>query len=95
MIDEDAKANLEFHTAIHKASGNAWSVRQLDQIQSRINVYQLMPYKVVGRLQKSFAEHCEICEAIITRDGLATNALMRDHMMLQGSRLPNLIKTLE
>lgn len=89
-----AAANLEFHSAIHKASGNAWLVDQLVQIQSRINVYRLMPYEVLGRLEKSLEEHREISEAIFDKNGLHANNLMRDHMMLQGSRLPSLLKAL-
>ena len=90
-----AQANLAFHAAIHKASGNAWLVDQLDQIQARINVYRLMPYEVVGRLGKSLAEHREISDAIFAKNGTRANTLMRDHMMLQGARLPNLLKALE
>lgn len=90
-----AQANLTFHTAIHKASGNAWLVDQLDQIQARINVYRLMPYEVVGRLEKSLAEHRDISDAIFAKNGVLANTLMRDHMMLQGARLPSLLKALE
>lgn len=89
-----AAANLEFHGAIHNACGNAWLVDQLQQIQARINVYRLMPYEVVGRLEKSLEEHREISAAIFAKDGLRANTLMRDHMMLQGSRLPSLLKAL-
>lgn len=87
-----ADANLIFHAAIHQASGNVWLVNQLEQIQARINVYRLMPYEVVGRLEKSFEEHREITEAILEGDGVQANTLMRDHMMLQGMRLPSLLK---
>ncbi|UWR45401.1 GntR family transcriptional regulator [Phaeobacter inhibens] len=90
-----AQANLAFHAAIHKASGNAWLVDQLDQIQARINVYRLMPYEVVGRLEKSLAEHRDISDAIFAKNGALANTLMRDHMMLQGARLPSLLKSLE
>ena len=90
-----AQANLAFHAAIHKASGNAWLVDQLDQIQARINVYRLMPYEVVGRLKKSFTEHREISDAIFAKNAALANTLMRDHMMLQGARLPSLLKALE
>lgn len=89
-----ANANLTFHRAIHKASGNAWLIDQLAQIEARINVYRLMPYDVVGRLEKSLEEHKDICGAILAKDGLRANYLMRDHMMLQGSRLPSLFKGL-
>lgn len=89
-----AEANLAFHDAIHEASGNEWLTDQLSQIQARMNVYRLMPYEVVGRLETSLAEHENICDAIFAKDGPLANSLMRDHMMLQGARLPSLLKAL-
>jgi DNA-binding GntR family transcriptional regulator len=90
-----ASANLAFHSAIHQASGNNWLIEQLEQIQSRINVYRLMPYEVVGRLETSLKEHNDICQAIFDGEGERANVLMRDHMMLQGQRLPSLLKSME
>jgi DNA-binding GntR family transcriptional regulator len=89
-----AEANLSFHAAIHIASGNEWLTDQLNQIQARINVYRSMPYEIVGRLEKSLAEHQTISEAIFAKDSLLANSLMRDHMMLQGARLPSLLRAL-
>jgi DNA-binding GntR family transcriptional regulator len=90
-----AAANIAFHSSIHQASGNNWLVEQLTQIQARINVYRLMPYEIVGRLETSLQEHKEICDAIFASDGLRANTLMRDHMMLQGQRLPSLLKAMK
>jgi DNA-binding GntR family transcriptional regulator len=90
-----ATANLAFHAAIHAASGNDWLVDQLQQIETRINVYRLMPYEVVGRLATSLQEHSEIADAILDGRGDDANELMRSHMMLQGQRLPSLLKELE
>ena len=90
-----AAANLEFHSAINQASGNNWLVEQLAQIQARINVYRLMPYEIVGRLETSLQEHREICDAIFSNEGTHANTLMRNHMMLQGQRLPSLLKALK
>jgi len=94
-IPKYAQANLAFHAAIQTTSGNSWLIDQLQQIEARINVYRLMPYEVVGRLEESMREHTEIFETIIERRGVDANNLMRDHMMLQGMRLPQLLKTLE
>jgi DNA-binding GntR family transcriptional regulator len=94
-IQKYASANLAFHAAVHAASGNSWLIDQLKQIEARINVYRLIPYEVVGRLEKSIAEHTEIYNAIADRRGADANLLMRDHMMLQGMRLPQLLKALE
>jgi DNA-binding GntR family transcriptional regulator len=96
---DDAKAycqaNLDFHRAIHKASGNYWLTEQLKQIELHINAYRSMPYEVRGRMEKSVQEHQEIFDAIMEGDGEKVRILMRDHMMLQGQRLPSLIQALE
>jgi DNA-binding GntR family transcriptional regulator len=89
------QANLDFHRAIHKASGNYWLSEQLKQIELHINAYRSMPYEVRGRLEKSVQEHQEIFDAIMAGDGEKARILMRDHMMLQGQRLPSLIQALE
>ena len=92
---EYAMANLDFHTAIHNASGNDWLIEQLRQLQINLNSYRTMPYEIRGRLNKSTGEHKIICDAILSGDGEHACNLMRDHMMLQGKRLPSIIATLE
>lgn len=92
---EYAMANLDFHTAIHNASGNDWLIEQLRQLQINLNSYRTMPYEIRGRLNKSTDEHKIICDTILSGDGEHACNLMRDHMMLQGKRLPSIIATLE
>jgi DNA-binding GntR family transcriptional regulator len=92
---EYAMANLDFHTAIHNASRNDWLIEQLRQLQINLNSYRTMPYEIRGRLNKSTDEHKIICNAILSGDGEHACNLMRDHMMLQGKRLPSIIATLE
>jgi len=92
---EYAMANLDFHTAIHNASGNDWLIEQLRQLQINLNSYRTMPYEIRGRLKKSTDEHKIICDAILSGDGEHACNLMRDHMMLQGKRLPSIITSLE
>ena len=92
---EYAMANLDFHTAIHNASGNDWLIEQLRQLQINLNSYRTMPYEIRGRLNKSTDEHKIICDAILSGDGEHACNLMRDHMMLQAKRLPSIIATLE
>ena len=92
---EYAMANLDFHTAIHNASGNDWLIEQLRQLQINLNSYRTMPYEIRDRLKKSTDEHKIICDAILSGDGEHACNLMRDHMMLQGKRLPSIITTLE
>ena len=84
--------NLEFHDAIHQASRNKWLISQLKQTGIHLNSYRSIPYDVRGRLAKSADEHEQIFEAILEGDERKASDLMRDHMMLQGKRLPSMIK---
>ena len=84
--------NLHFHASIHTASRNKWLVSQLKQIGIHLNAYRSIPYDIRGRLAKSIEEHTAIYEAILDSDERKASDLMRNHMMLQGKRLPSMIK---
>ncbi|MEM7404742.1 MAG: GntR family transcriptional regulator [Pseudomonadota bacterium] len=88
-----AIANLRFHGAIHKASGNDWLADQLAQIEVRINSYRSMPYQIRGRLAQSVQEHREIMDVLVKGNGHDAARLMRDHMLLQGKRIPLLVSS--
>lgn len=85
-------ANLEFHATIHAATDNHWLIEQLQDIGIHINPYRSLPYDIRGRLAKSIQEHAVICEAILAGEGEKASELMRDHIMLQGKRLPAVLK---
>ncbi|MEM1428841.1 MAG: GntR family transcriptional regulator [Pseudomonadota bacterium] len=87
-----ASANLQFHAAIQRASGNERLLEQLSDIETRINPYRSMPYKMRNRLPQSVLEHRDIMNAILEGDGARAADLMRSHMMLQGKRLPMVLQ---
>ncbi|WP_416370302.1 GntR family transcriptional regulator [Tritonibacter mobilis] len=89
------QANLAFHKAIHLASGNARLIEQLEQISGHMNPYRSMPYNIRGRLPRSTEEHAEIMAAIFENEAGRADDLMRDHMMLQGQRVPMLLQSME
>ncbi len=89
------QANLAFHKAIHLASSNARLIEQLEQISGHMNPYRSMPYNIHGRLPRSTEEHAEIMAAILENEAGRADDLMRDHMMLQGQRVPMLLQSLE
>ncbi|MEO0782050.1 MAG: GntR family transcriptional regulator [Pseudomonadota bacterium] len=90
-----AHANLAFHTAIHMGSGNDRLIEQLSELETRINPYRSMPYRMRNRLAQSTQEHLEIMTAILAGDGARASDLMRSHMMLQGQRLPIILQNLK
>ena len=93
-VEAYGELNEAFHATIHAASGNSYLRSQLNLVESRLQIYRRLPFEVRGRLQTSAAEHEEIAAAIL--DGRAEDAdrLLREHMVLQGQRLPALIKAL-
>jgi DNA-binding GntR family transcriptional regulator len=88
-------ANLDFHASIQAACSNQWLVDHLQHIGMHLNIYRSIPYDLRGRLKKSAQEHQAICDAILGGDGELASQLMRDHMMLQGQRLPAIIDFME
>ena len=91
-IPRYAAGNLRFHAAIRVASENSWLEKELSEIEVRINPYRSMPYKMHNRLAKSIEEHREIKEAILEANNQKAANLMRDHIMLQGQRVPLLLR---
>lgn len=92
--DAYSAANLAFHRAIHHASGNERLIEQLSELETRVNPYRSMPYKMRNRLKQSTQEHHDIMTAIFDGDAAKASDLMRSHMMLQGQRLPLLLQSL-
>jgi DNA-binding GntR family transcriptional regulator len=91
-ISRYASGNLQFHASIRVASANLWLAAELSEIEVRINPYRSMPYKIHNRLAKSIQEHREIKNAILDGNAKKAANLMRDHIMLQGQRLPLLLR---
>ncbi|MGF1528775.1 MAG: GntR family transcriptional regulator [Candidatus Competibacterales bacterium] len=89
-----AALNEQFHTTIHVASGNSYLCKQLEVIEARLQIYRRLPFEVHGRLQVSAGEHEAITAAILSGADKDADDLLRDHMMLQGQRLPALLKIL-
>ncbi|MEM9601589.1 MAG: GntR family transcriptional regulator [Pseudomonadota bacterium] len=89
-----AAANLAFHRSIHEASSNDWLIEELSEIETRINPYRAMPYRMRNRLAQSIKEHEAIRSAIEEGDGVRAQDLMRSHMMIQGQRLHLLLQNI-
>ena len=68
------------------------NIEQLQNIGIHINPYRSLPYDLRGRLAKSTEEHTMICSAILSGEGEKASELMRDHILLQGKRLPAVLK---
>lgn len=91
--DSDAYfyANEAFHLAIYMASHNTFLSEQAIALQRRLRPYRRLQLRVRNRLQRSFAEHQEVLNAL--KDGQAELAVqaIRTHVFVQGERFTDLL----
>jgi len=93
--DEYYRLNEAFHQALYEASGNEFLIEQTLEMQRRARPYRRLQLRAPTRIDDSFAEHEEIVSAIQTRDGDLATEKLRQHVMLQGERFSNLVKSVE
>jgi DNA-binding GntR family transcriptional regulator len=93
--DEYYRLNEVFHRALYEASGNEFLIEQTLEMQRRARPYRRLQLRAPTRIGESFAEHEEIVLAIQTRDGDLATEKLRQHVMLQGERFSNLVKSVE
>jgi DNA-binding GntR family transcriptional regulator len=93
--DEYYRLNEIFHVALYQASGNEFLVENALEMQRRARPYRRLQLRARERLPASFAEHEAIVAAIIAHDANRAAALLREHVMLQGERFNNLIRSVE
>jgi DNA-binding GntR family transcriptional regulator len=93
--DQYYRLNEAFHQALYEASGNEFLIEQTLEMQRRARPYRRLQLRAPTRIAESYAEHEEIVSAIQNRaEALATEKL-RQHVMLQGERFSNLVKSVE
>ncbi len=92
--DEYYLANEAFHQAIYTASGNTVLAEQCLALQKRLRPYRRLQLRVGNRMQRSFAEHERIVEAVLAGDGAAAMAALTAHVVVQGERFADLVASL-
>lgn len=93
--DEYYRLNEVFHVALYQASGNEFLIEQTLEMQRRASPYRRLQLRVPARISASFAEHEEIVTAIRDNDADRAAEKLREHVMLQGERFANLVKSVE
>lgn len=71
--------NHVFHDTIWEGSGNRYLVEQLRFLRARIELSGRSPLAIAQRANEATAEHAELLEAIIRRDGDAAEEKARMH----------------
>jgi DNA-binding GntR family transcriptional regulator len=93
--DEYYRLNEVFHQTLYEASGNEFLIEQTREMQRRARPYRRLQLRAPTRIGQSFTEHQEIVAAIQSRDGDLAAETLRQHVMLQGERFANLVKSVE
>ncbi|HUO53629.1 MAG TPA: GntR family transcriptional regulator [Rhodoblastus sp.] len=93
--DDYYRMNEGFHRALYEASGNEFLVEQTLEMQRRARPYRRLQLRAPTRIAESFAEHQEIVAAIQARDADRAARILRQHVMLQGERFSNLVRSVE
>jgi DNA-binding GntR family transcriptional regulator len=89
------RLNELFHQALYEASGNEFLIEQTSEMQRRARPYRRLQLRAPTRIADSFAEHEEIVVAIQARDAELAASKLRQHVILQGERFTNLIRSVE
>jgi DNA-binding GntR family transcriptional regulator len=93
--DEYYRLNEVFHQALYEASGNEFLIEQTLEMQRRARPYRRLQLRAPTRIGYSFSEHEDIIAAIQSRDADLAAMKLREHVMLQGERFSNLVKSVE
>jgi DNA-binding GntR family transcriptional regulator len=72
--------NKLFHEAIYRGCRNDYLANQAMTIRRRLQSYRRYPFHRAGGLQRSFAGHQQVLDAIIAGDDEKAAAAMRDHV---------------
>ena len=88
-------ANERFHFAMYAASHNSFLAEQSTQLQRRLRPYRRLQLRVRNRLQRSFAEHQLILDALKSGDVDGAVENVRNHVVVQGERFADLVACME
>lgn len=94
--DSDAyyEANVAFHEAIYQGGQNRFLADQTRTIRNRLAPYRRLQLRRRNRLAESFAEHGRILRAIVDGDEQLVDALLQEHVTVQGGSFTDFIANL-
>lgn len=87
-------ANERFHYAIYTASHNSFLFEQASALQRKLRPYRRLQLRVRNRIQRSFAEHQAIVDALREGDVEQLVTSVRNHVLVQGERFADLVSSL-
>ncbi|HET6468121.1 MAG TPA: GntR family transcriptional regulator [Geminicoccaceae bacterium] len=87
--------NERFHHLIYEASHNAFLAEQAKQLHNRLKPYRRLQLRLRSRLASSLGEHQAIVDAILAGEGGRAEALLKEHILIQGERLSDFIASFD
>ncbi|AQU81918.1 MAG: GntR family transcriptional regulator [Halomonas sp.] len=87
--------NSLFHQRIYEASHNEFLAQESARLHAVLQPYRRMQLQVRMRLETSFQEHDAIIAAIEAGEALQAEALLRDHVTIQGERFTDLVASMQ
>ena len=86
--------NVEFHSAIYRASHNGFLADQAVLLHRRLAPLRRLQLRSRNRMAFSLAEHNLIVEALEAGDGDLVANRLREHIVIQGERFNDVVATL-
>lgn len=86
--------NEAFHHEIHAGGDNTWLAEQARNVQRRLWPYRRLQLHGRKRVVTSFSEHEEFVRAITEGEENRAAELLRNHILLHGQRLADVIALL-
>ncbi|MFU8883079.1 MAG: GntR family transcriptional regulator [Rhodobacterales bacterium] len=85
------RENERFHHLIYTASGNEFLAAEAQRLHRRLQPFRRMQLRVRGRLDQSLDEHRQILTALEGGDSATAEAVLRDHIAVQGGKFNDLM----
>ncbi len=86
--------NSVFHHCIYGASHNQFLAQEAARLHALLQPYRRLQLQVRQRVENSLAEHEQIVAAIEAGDGERADALLREHVLVQGERFNDLVASI-
>ncbi len=83
-----------FHAVIYRASRNGFLCEQALSLSRRLAPFRRLQLRARNRLRQSLAEHEGAVEAILAGDEALAGERLRAHVLVQGDRFAELIRSL-